>query len=202
MHKLTFSLILMATMAGSVMGQDVYSIYSRLAPASPSSGNEAQIGVGVDAIVNAGPRIFFDVDVSAVREPKGYIGNGWTVRSQAEANVRILGKVWIGGGWSASRHSNSSYAKAQYQPLVTARYRPSTMADIYVTGLLPASGNDNRIRGYRLGYRGSFPISLDGKWGMFSQVEYNDFWFDDFFRKTHRAKSVTVGIGLSRIKQR
>jgi hypothetical protein len=116
--------------------------------------------------------------------------------------VRILSSLWLGGGWSASRHSNSLYAKAQYQPLVSIHYRPSPVADLYLTGLLPANGNDNQVRGYRIGYRGSLPMSTDKRWGMFSQVEYNDFWFSDAFQMNHRAQSVTVGLGFSYIKQR
>ena len=45
-------------------------------------------------------------------------------------------------------------------------------------------------------------MSVDKRWGMFSQVEYNDFWFQDAFLFNHRAQSVTVGLGLSYIKQR
>lgn len=183
-------------------GQDVFSIYSRMSPPSPASGNGAQVGIGFDGVMGIGSSIFFDVDASAVREPKGYVGDGWTLRSQAEVNVRILPAIWIGGGWSASRHSNSSYAKAQYQPLISAHYRPSPVADIYVTGLLPANGNQNQVRGYRIGYRGSLLMSVHKRWGMFSQVEYNDFWFQDAFLLNHRAQSVTVGLGLSYIKQR
>lgn len=179
-------------------GQDVYSVYSRLAPASPTSGNDAQIGIGGDIVIQKG-RVFFDVDASFVREPKGYVGDGWTVRSQAEANVRVLPAIWIGGGWSASRHWNSSYAKSQYQPMITAHFRPSMSADFYLTALPPATGNDNDIRGYRLGYRGTLPISADKKWGMFTQVEYTSFTFRDFYQVKHGASSMTIGIGLSRI---
>ena len=197
---ISFAVILLAASMPALC-QDVLSIYSRLSPPSPASGNGSQIGIGGDVVIQR-DRVFFDVDASAVREPKGYVGDGWTVRSQAEVNVRILSSLWLGGGWSASRHSNSLYAKAQYQPLVSIHYRPSPVADLYLTGLLPANGNDNQVRGYRIGYRGSLPMSTDKRWGMFSQVEYNDFWFSDAFRMNHRAQSVTVGLGFSYIKQR
>lgn len=179
-------------------GQDVYSVYSRLAPASPTSGNDAQIGIGSDVVAQKG-RILFDVDASFVREPKGYVGDGWTVRSQAEANVRILPAIWVGGGWSASHHWNSSYAKSQYQPMVTVHFRPSMSADFYITALPTATGNDNDVRGYRVGYRGTLPTSVNKRWGLFTQVEYTSFKFRDSYLINRNATSVTVGIGMSRI---
>ena len=187
--------LLLAVLALTCPAQDVYSIYSRLAPSSPSSGNGAQAGIGFDAVVQPGKHFMLDTDVSAVREAKSYVGDGWSIRGQGEGLIGVRW-FWFGGGMSAARHSNSQYTKVQYQPLASAHYRPSPLVDLYGTYLFPAFGNENNVTGYRVGYRGS--LAQPGKWGLFAQVEYTRFSFTTAFNEKMSANSFITGIGISR----
>lgn len=189
------AVFLLAVLALTCPAQDVYSIYSRLAPASPSSGNGAQAGIGFDAVVQPGKHFMFDVDVSAVREAKSYVGDGWSIRAQGEGLIGAKW-FWFGGGLTAARHSNSQYTKSQYQPIASVHYRPSPLIDVYGSYLFPASGNENEVTGYRVGYRGAF--ARPGNWGAFVQVEYTRFGFTTAFNERLRANSFVTGIGISR----
>lgn len=194
-----FTLAVIVELTMAAFGQDTTSIYSRLAPPSPSSGNESQIGIGYDGLYTLKGRIFFDVDASAVREPKAYVGDGWSVRSQVEAGFRAKSGFMIGGGITTARHSNSQYTKSQYQPIVTAHYRPFLPLDVYLSYLFSGSGNDNDVQGYRIGYRGTFQTSNNPHWGAFVQVEYTRFKFTTSFRERITSNVTTLGFGVSRI---
>lgn len=189
------AILVAAFLSLTCSAQDVYSVYSRLAPASPSSGNGAQVGIGFDAVVQPGKHFMFDVDVSAVREAKAYVGDGWSIRAQGEGLIGARW-FWFGGGLATARHSNSQYTKSQYQPIVSVHYRPNPLVDVYGSYLFPASGNDNNVKGYRVGYRGAF--AQPGKWGAFVQVEYTRFGFTTAFNERLKAGSFVTGIGISR----
>lgn len=193
--------IISLLLTGTAFSQDVFSIYSRLAPPSPTSGNGAQVGIGVDTVIHTGQYVMLDVDASLVREPKSYVGNGWTVRGQAEGLVR-LGDWYVGGGMTSGRHMNSSYTKSQYQPLVTVHYRPHLLLDMYGTYLPKASGNDNGVNGWRAGYRGVLRAAPASRYGMFVQVEYTQYKFQTAFGERRTTTGIATGIGLSRIVEK
>lgn len=194
-------LLLWAALAVTCSAQDVFSVYSRLAPPSPSSGNGSQAGIGVDGVIQAGKYVMLDVDASVVKEPKTYIGNGWTVRAQAEALVGA-GGVFVGGGVTTARHSNSQYTKNQYQPMMSVHYRPNLLLDLYGSYLFPATGNENDVRGWRVGYRGVFRGSPKSRFGLFTQVEFTQFGFTTAFGDRRTASGIVAGIGLSRIVEK
>lgn len=194
-------LFLWAALTVTCSAQDAFSVYSRLAPPSPSSGNGSQAGIGVDGVIRAGRYVMLDVDASVVKEPKTYVGNGWTVRAQAEALVGA-GGVFVGGGVTTARHSNSQYTKNQYQPMISVHYRPNLLLDLYGTYLLPATGNENDVRGWRVGYRGVFQSSPKSRFGLFTQVEFTQFGFTTAFGDRRTASGIVAGIGLSRIVEK
>ena len=189
-------IVLVAFLSWPCAAQDVISVYSRLAPAAPSGGNGSQAGIGVDGVVTPAKYLMFDVDTSVVREAKTYIGNGWTWRGQAEGLVGTA-PLWFGGGILAARHSNTQYTKWQYQPIVSAHYRPRPEVDAYITYLLRASGNTNGVYGYRVGYRGVFPTSP--KVGIFIQGEFTRFRFTDSWGNPYASNVWVSGFGISRI---
>lgn len=197
------SVALAALLSTTGAGQSTASVYFRIAPASPSSGNGMQTGVGFDLYspLDRGERFALDVDASIVREAKLYIGNGWTMRGQAEGLVRISGPLLVGGGISIGRHSNSNYTKTQYQPMLSFHYRPSMAMDFYGTYLFRGFGlnNENNLTSIRGGYRGVFPVSPGSKLGVFMQGEYSRFWFDQPGQGRLSSQSITWGVGLSRI---
>lgn len=188
--------VLAAFLSWPCVAQDTLSVYARLAPAAPSSGNGYQIGVGVDGVVHPTSYLMFDVDTSVVKESKSYVGNGWTWRGQAETLVGAK-SFWFGGGILGSRHSNSQYTKWQYQPIASVHYRPRMEMDLYASYLFRAYGNDNQVQGYRLGYRGIVPVS--GRLGLFAQGEYTRFRFLDSFGQKHASGGWVSSIGVSRI---
>lgn len=195
-------LFLLSTfLTGTAFSQDVFSVYSRLAPPSPSSGNGSQAGIGVDGVIRAGRYVMLDVDASVVKEPKTYVGNGWTVRAQAEA-LAGAGGVFVGGGVTTARHSNSQYTKNQYQPMMSVHYRPNLLLDLYGSYLFPATGNENDVRGWRVGYRGVFRGSPKSRFGLFTQVEFTQFGFTTAFGDRRTASGIVAGIGLSRIVEK
>lgn len=181
--------------------QDVYSLYSRLAPPSPANGNGAQVGIGFDFTSQPAQHLMFDVDLSVVREPKNYVGDGWTLRAQGEG-LFGAGAWWFGGGLISGRHSNSQYTKHQYQPVASIHFRPHLAGDIYAGYLFPGSGNGNAVSGYRFGYRGILRHERVSRYGFFVQVEYTRFGFrtEDGARRTGGV--LTTGLGLSRIVER
>ena len=187
--------MLVAVLSLTCSAQDIYSVYSRLALPSPSSGNGGQLGIGFDGVVQPSKHFMFDVDASVVREPKSYVGDGWSIRAQGEGLIGVRW-FWFGGGLTAARHSNSQYTKNQYQPITSVHERPNPLVDVYGSYLFPASGNDNNVKGYRVGYRGSF--AQLGKWGAFVQVEYTRFGFTTAFNERLGANSFVTGIGISR----
>lgn len=193
--------VLLAILSGPCAAQDVFSIYSRLAPPSPSSGNGGQVGLGVDGVVHTGQHLMFDVDVSAVKEAKSYVGDGWTIRGQAEV-LAGAGAWWIGGGMTSGYHSNSQYSKGQYQPIVSVHYRPHLLLDLYGTYLFPASGNGNQVKGWRAGYRGVLRAAPGARYGMFVQVEYTQYSFLTAFGDKRAANTITTGLGISRIVEK
>lgn len=91
-------LILLTLLTITATAQDTASVYLRMAPASPSSGNGSQFGVGFDIYSSLGNRFALDADVSVVREAKLYVQDGWTFRSQGELLFRVAGPFLIGGG--------------------------------------------------------------------------------------------------------
>lgn len=188
-------------LTSTALGQDVFSIYSRLAPPSPSSGNGGQVGLGIDGVIHAGQYVMFDVDASVVKEAKSYVGNGWTMRGQGEALVGA-GDWWVGGGLTSGRHSNSQYIKHQYQPIASIHYRPHLLLDMYGTYLFPAGGNDNHLSGWRAGYRGVLRAAPKSNYGMFVQVEFTQYKFTTAFGERRAASFVTTGLGLSRIVEK
>ena len=192
------ALLLCVILSSVCSAQDTFSIYSRLAPPSPSSGNGGQAGIGVDGVWMPVKNVMLDVDTSVVREAKTYVGNGWTWRGQAEGLIGHKA-FWFGGGMSAGRHANSQYVKHQYQPMLSAHYRPRLEVDVYGTYLLRASGNENGVQGYRLGYRGVFPTSR--RLGIFIQSEYTRFKFKTAFLEERSGNVWTVGFGFSRIAE-
>lgn len=194
-------ILLCLFLTGTSLGQDVFSVYSRLAPPSPTSGNGGQAGIGVDTVIHAGQYLMFDVDASVVREPKSYVGNGWTMRGQAEGLVKV-GDFYVGGGLTAGRHQNSQYTKNQYQPIVSVHYRPHLLLDAYGSYLFPASGNENGIAGWRAGYRGVLRAAPKAHYGMFFQVEFTQYRFTTAFGDRRTASGITTGLGLSRIVEK
>lgn len=198
------TLIALLLLTASVAAQDTASVYLRMAPASPSSGNGMQTGVGFDIYSSLGSRFALDADVSVVREAKLYIGDGWTFRSQAEGLVRVAGPILVGGGISLGRHSNSDYVKGQWQPMVSAHYRPNMMVDFYGSYLFSGRGhnNENRLTSARAGYRGVFPLAQGSKWGAFMQGEFSRFWFDQPINgqvQRLSSQSFVWGVGVARI---
>lgn len=197
MKYILYLLILTATIAA----QDTASVYLRMAPQSSSSGNGSQWGIGFDIYSSLGSHFVLDGDVSIVREPKLYVGDGWTFRSQGELLTRLPGSFLIGGGISAGRHSNSQYTKTQYQPMASVHYRPSMAVDVYGTYLFNGVGlnNENRLTSVRGGYRGVFPLSDNSHYGAFLQAEFSRFWFDQPGQGRLASQSFTWGIGVARI---
>lgn len=201
-----FSLILsiaLLTLAVPALGQGTAAFYLRVAPASPSSGNGSQFGVGFDMYspLDRGERFALDVDASIVREAKLYVGDGWTLRGQAEGLVRVAGPLLVGGGISLGRHSNSQYVKGQWQPMLSVHYRPSMAMDFYGSYLFSGRGqnNENNLTSIRGGYRGVFPLAQGSKWGAFMQGEYSRFWFDQPGQGRLSSQSLTWGVGVARI---
>lgn len=195
-------LFLLSTfLTGTAFSQDVFSVYSRLAPPSPSSGNGGQAGIGFDGVIRAGKYVMLDVDASVVKEPKTYVGNGWTVRAQAEALVGA-GGVFVGGGVTTARHSNSQYTKNQYQPMMSVHFRPNLLFDLYGSYLLPAMGNENDVQGWRVGYRGTFQSVPKSKYGLFIQAEFTQFRFLTAFNDQRKASGLMLGLGISRVVEK
>lgn len=199
MKRLVLIVLITFVSVMSANAQSTYSVYWRVAPSSPSSGNGAQLGVGTDILYDSGS-LLFDVDASLVSEPKLYVGNGTSFRSQAEVLAKITKKVYAGGGLAAGVHWNSQYTKAQYQPMASIHYRPSLEMDFYGTILFPAWGNDNNVVGYRGGYRAIIPTSPDKKWGIFAQIEYTHFSFTSGGNR-YQSGSAMFGVGLSKIQK-
>lgn len=200
MKTILFLLILTA----SVAAQDTAAVYLRVAPASPSSGNGSQFGVGFDIYSSLGNRFALDADVSVVREAKLYVQDGWTFRSQAEGLVRVAGPFLIGGGGSFGRHSNSQYVKGQFQPMASVHYRPNMNVDLYATYLFRGSGqnNENNLTSIRGGYRGVWALAEGSKWGAFMQGEFSRFWFDQPGQGRLASQSFTWGVGVARIREK
>ena len=198
-----FAVLLLLLMAVPALGQGTASVYARVAPASPSSGNGSQWGVGFDLYspLDRGERFAFDVDASIVTERKLYVGDGWTMRGQAEGLVRVAGPLLIGGGVSLGRHSNSQYVKGQFQPMVSVHYRPNMALDLYGSYLFSGRGqnNENHLTSIRAGYRGVFPVANGSKWGTFIQGEYSRFWFDQPGQGRLSSQSLVWGVGVARI---
>jgi hypothetical protein len=195
-------LFLLSTfLTGTAFSQDVFSVYSRLAPPSPSSGNGGQAGIGFDGVVQVNKHALLDLDASIVKEPKSYVGNGWSVRAQAEGLIGGSG-VFVGGGITSARHSNSQYVKSQYQPLLSAHYRPRSFLDLYGSYLLPAMGNENDVQGWRVGYRGTFQSVPKSKYGLFIQAEFTQFRFLTAFNDQRKASGLMLGLGISRVVEK
>lgn len=197
-----FSTVALAALLSTTgAGQDHASVYFRLAPASPSSGNGMQTGVGFDIYSSLGNRFALDADVSVVREAKLYVQDGWTFRSQGELLFRVSGPFLIGGGGSFGRHSNSQYVKGQFQPMASVHFRPNMNVDLYATYLFRGTGqnNENNLTSIRGGYRGVFPVAPGSRLGVFMQAEYSRFWFDQPGQGRLASQSITWGVGMSRI---
>ena len=169
MRRITAAALLVAILTATAQAQSVYSAYWRVAPSSLSSGNGVQLGGGADLLYDSGS-LLLDVDASYVREPKLYVGDGASFRSQGEALVRIRKGVYAGGGMSAGYHRNSQYSKAQFIPMASIHYGPSMLFDVYATILFPSLGNSDNVTGYRGGYRSTIPTSKDQRWGLFARV--------------------------------
>ena len=199
MKLATITFLIVTACPAMSAGQSITSIYARIAPPSPSSGNSAQIGAGVDGVYPLGGGIYADIDLSAVQETKTYVGNGWSLRGQSEALYRVNRAFLIGGGITAARHTNSQYTKYQYQPIATGHYRRSAATDVYASYLFKASGNDNQLHGYRVGYRGTYAATNSLRTGLFFQVEYTHFRFLTAFREQRTSGVVVLGVGISRI---
>ena len=180
----------------SALGQSYYSPYFRFATPSKSSGNDPQIGVGLDVNQKITNNIRLDADISAVYEPKSYVGDGYSYRSQAEIGYNIFNNVYTFLGASGAVHKNSSYTKKQYQPIASIHYIPANYLDLYFTRLFTANGNDNKLSGMRLGYRGYLKETSSNK-SMFLQVEVTRISFTDYFAIRHNALYTTFGIGIS-----
>ena len=198
-----FAALLLLFLAVPALGQGTASVYMRVAPASPSSGNGGQWGVGFDLYspLTRDERLVLDVDASIVTERKLYVGDGWTMRGQAEGLVRVAGPLFVGGGISLGRHSNSQYVKGQFQPMVSVHFRPSMAFDLYGTYLFSGRGqnNENNLTSARVGYRGVFPLSDGSRWGAFTQAEYSRFWFDQPGQGRLSSQSFVWGVGVARI---
>jgi len=191
------ALLLALLLSTVAQAQSTYSAYFRVAPSAPSSGNGVQIGGGADILYNGGSWLF-DADASYVREPKLYIGDGASLRTQAEVLARLGKGIYAGGGLAAGRHVNSDYSKNQLSPMASLHYRPAMTADLYFTYLLPAFGNQDRVVGYRGGYRATIPTP--GNWGLFSQIEYTQFAFTSGGGR-YNSGSAMFGVGISRIQK-
>lgn len=198
------TIILLILLTASIAAQDTASVYIRMAPASPSSGNGSQWGGGFDIYSSLGNRFAFDADVSAVKEAKLYVGDGWTFRSQGELLYRVSGPFLVGGGGSYGRHSNSDYVKGQFQPMASFHYRPNMAIDFYGTYLFRGSGqnNENAATAIRAGYRGVYRLAPASKWGTFMQGEYTKFWFDQPGQGRLSSQSFTWGVGIARITEK
>lgn len=197
-------LIALLLLTASVAAQDTASVYLRMAPASPSSGNGSQFGVGFDIYSSLGNRFAFDGDVSVVKEAKLYVGDGWTFRSQGELLYRVSGPFLIGGGGSFGRHSNSQYVKGQFQPMASVHFRPNMNVDVYATYLFRGTGqnNENNLTSIRGGYRGVWALAEGSKWGAFMQGEFSKFWFDQPGQGRLSSQSFTWGVGVARIREK
>lgn len=198
------TILVLLLLAAPVAAQSTASVYLRMAPASPSSGNGMQFGVGFDNYSELHDRFAIDVDVSVVKEAKLYVQDGWTFRAQGEGLVRVAGPFLVGGGLSFGRHSNSQYVKGQFQPMISAHYRPNMMVDLYGSYLFPGSGqnNTNHLTSIRAGYRGVWKLAPDSKWGAFMQGEYSRFWFDQPINgqvQRLASQSFVWGVGVARI---
>lgn len=196
--------LLLLLLAAPAAAQSTAAVYLRTGPPSPSSGNGAQFGVGFDTYSQLHDRFAIDVDVSVVKETKLYVGDGWTLRGQAEGLVRVAGPILVGGGISLGRHSNSEYVKGQWQPMVSVHYRPSMMLDFYGSYLFSGKGqnNENRLTSIRAGYRGVWRLAPQSKWGAFMQGEFSKFWFDQPINgQVQRLSSQGFfwGVGVARI---
>ena len=190
------SLLLALVLTTTAQAQSIYSAYFRVAPSAPSSGNGVQIGGGADILYNGGSWLF-DADASYVREAKLYVGDGASLRTQAEVLARLGKGIYAGGGLAAGRHTNSDYTKNQFSPMASIHYRPAMTTDLYFTYLLPAFGNQDRVVGYRGGYRATIPTTK--RWGLFSQIEYTHFAFTSGGNR-YTSGSAMFGVGLSRIQ--
>lgn len=191
------ALLLALLLSTVAQAQSTYSAYFRVAPSAPSSGNGVQIGGGADILYNGGSWLF-DADASYVREAKLYVGDGASLRTQAEVLARLGKGIYAGGGLAAGRHVNSDYSKNQFSPMVSLHYRPAMTADLYFTYLLPAFGNQDRVVGCRGGYRATIPTL--GNWGLFSQIEYTQFAFTSGGGR-YNSGSAMFGVGISRIQK-
>lgn len=194
--KFLKSLPLVLLFSTTIIAQSYYSPYARTATPANSSGNSAQIGVGMDINQRVGDKLRLDIDFSAVYEAKTYVGDGFSYRSQGEFGAEVLDNIWVLAGGSASLHTNSQYKKVQYQPMISVHYIPSSVLDIYYTALLPAYGNNNDVKGHRVGYRGYLSGS-GGKYPVFFQTEFNTITFKDAFLNLHRSNYVTFGVGIA-----
>lgn len=194
MDKVAF-LIVVFLFSSTAFSQTYYSPYFRVAPASRNSGNSAQLGAGVDVNSTIDGRVIVDADISLVYEPKSYVGNGFSFRSQAELGYKFTDKWFLAGGGSVARHTNSQYTKYQYQPMISAHFNPNKALDLYGTALLPAYGNDNDVKGARIGYR-SYLEQPNRNSSLFVQVEFTRFSFKDYYRNTHYANSIVFGVGI------
>ena len=199
MKLITITFLIITACPAISAGQSISSLYFRIAPPSTTSGNGGQIGAGVDGIYPLTGKIYADVDLSIVGEVKSYVGDGWTLRGQSEALYQVNRAFLIGGGVTGARHTNSQYTKYQYQPIISSHYRRSPAIDLYVSYLMKASGNDNELQGYRVGYRGTYAQSNNKRTGLFFQVEYTNFRFLTAFRDQRSSSVIVLGIGLSHI---
>ena len=198
------TIILLLLLAAPAAAQSTAAVYLRTGPPSPSSGNGAQFGVGFDTYSQLHDRFALDVDVSVVKETKLYVGDGWTLRGQAEGLVRVAGPFLVGGGGSFGRHSNSQYVKGQFQPMASVHYRPNMNVDLYATYLFRGSGqnNENNLTSIRGGYRGVWALAEGSKWGAFMQGEFSRFWFDQPGQGRLASQSFTWGVGVARIREK
>lgn len=194
--KIIYFLVLLLSLTVVTSAQSYYSPYFRFATPSRSSGNNAQIGVGADLNINFGENLKLDSDISAVYEPKSYVGNGYSFRVQSEIGLKTISDVWVFGGVSSAVHTNTDYTKKQYQPLLSVHYIPKKEVDVYYTKLFTAYGNDNKVTGNRIGYR-SYISDNDSANPLFFQVEVTRIAFLDAFLKRHTATYTTFGVGIS-----
>lgn len=188
--------VLLLVLNTAIMAQSYYSPYFRLSTPSRSSGNNAQIGAGADLNIDFGKNFRLDSDLSAVYEPKSYVGNGYSFRAQSEIGLKIISDIWVFGGMSSALHTNTQYTKKQYQPLLSAHYIPKEGVDVYYTKLFTAYGNDNKVTGDRVGYRG-YISDNNSSTPLFVQIEATRMGFLDAFLRKHTATYTTFGIGVS-----
>ena len=192
-------------LTASCWAQNSASVYGRIAP-STGAGNGAAYGIGVDIYSDLGPRFAFDADLSFQWEPKTYVGDGIALRFAGVGLVRVAGPVLLGGGFQAGRASTSAYTKNQAIPLISLHYNPARTVDLYGEWLIRDlatfdQGRGNKTRGFRVGWKGIFPLS-DG-WGIYTRVEYGRFWFEQLpgypNAGTHSGSSVLIGTGISKL---